>query len=165
MSARETLKLVKPKIIFCIEEIAEILMKAAKLENTETKFVVFGKYTGTESLDNILNFGEEEVKNYVPKRLKSLDEIAFLVFSSGSTGLPKSVLHSYESVFKNFFCGHIFAERYGKALFYTTTNWISANMWIIVGIMNECTRFIHQKFDVDKTSQVIDTQKVRKNKR
>lgn len=157
------MKLVKPKIVFCIEEIAEVLIKAAELEQTETKFVVFGKYTGTESLDNILNFPEENIKNYVPKILKSLDDGAFIVFSSGSTGMPKGVLHSYESVYKNFFCAHLFAERFGKALYYTTTNWISANMWTLVGIMNECTRFIHQKFDIDKTSEIIDTYKVQKN--
>lgn len=161
MVARRSMKLIEPKIMFCIEEIADVLIKAAELENVKTKFVVFGKYPGIDSLSDILNSqSAEDVQNYSPKRVRNLKDGAVIIFSSGSTGFPKGVLHSYESVFKNFFCSHIFAEKYSKTLFYSTMVWISGIMWVLVGILNQCTRFIQQKFDVHNTSEIIEANEV-----
>lgn len=136
-------------------------MKAVEMENIEIKFVVLGKYLDTESLDDILNSqSEEEVRNYVPKQLRSPNDAAFLAFSSETTGSPKPVLYSYESIFKNFLYSHIIPGKHVKALYYTTTNSIQANALILMGIISEFTRFIHQKFDVEKTLEVIEANKV-----
>nr|XP_022908145.1 4-coumarate--CoA ligase 1-like [Onthophagus taurus] len=84
------LQLVKPKLIFTIPESIEPLEKIIKSIGLNTKIVVFGKTDKHTSFDEFLIPLPEEEKSFLPYETNDVQETALIVFSSGTTGLPKA---------------------------------------------------------------------------
>lgn len=91
----------EPKLIFVDEERVELMLKAAKLENSNVKLIVMGKHSKLQSLNEILSFQtEEEVENFILVNDKSPHEAALIMVTSGTTGFSKPVLFSSQLVSK-----------------------------------------------------------------
>lgn len=153
------MKFIQPKIIFCCEEMIDILIKAARLENFKTKFIIYGKRYGILSLDYVLKLqSDNEVNNYLPRQIDNIKkDAAFLFFSSGTTGLQKAVLHSYEALLKVIFFYNIMIPiKNYKILWYVPPFWIANFTCIIRTLLSEGTRIIHKNFNPDETSKLIE---------
>lgn len=87
------LKITKPKIIFTIENALKCVEEAIENLKINTEIVVFEG----ETFENYLTETEEEV-NYRPEEISSIEETAVIVFSSGSTGLPKGICLSHNAL-------------------------------------------------------------------
>ena len=155
--------------MFCYESILKVLQEAAKQEDVDTIFVVTDSDEAPDNvltLKNILNstiLSADDINNYEPKTIENLNkDIAFLIFTSGSSGFPKAVSHSYNTLLNHYL---IFEDNdIGKD---TRTLWYSAPLWITNliftcrSIMAQATRIFHNDFDVYETLKVIEKYKVR----
>lgn len=85
------LNLVKPKLLFVVSEAVTLIKGALKVNNLHPEIVVFG--------EQFCKFFEE-VKvddNFQPYNVKNTKETAVILFSSGTTGLPKGICLNHYS--------------------------------------------------------------------
>lgn len=87
----------KPKLIFCIPQSVELLEQVIKETNQNCKLVVFGETSKHLPFKNFLRPRPEE-KDFEPKIADDMFDTAFILFSSGTTGLPKAVCLTHYGV-------------------------------------------------------------------
>ena len=100
---RHSLNIIKPKIIFVHEISSEVIKNIVKKEKIDTKIVEFGKIPRPETFDTLIKEAtEDEVFKFQSSSVNSNSD-ALILHSSGTTGLPKCILFSYESLYQNVF--------------------------------------------------------------
>lgn len=85
----------KPKILIGIPETVPVLQEALTLTKLNLPIIVVNNIESTK-LSGIISFNELSFDNTVDTSVlkevkRSIDDIAFLPYSSGTTGLPKGV--------------------------------------------------------------------------
>lgn len=84
------IKLVSPKMIFVIPETVELIEETLRELNIDAQIVVFGETSTYLSFSEFLSPHPEE-NTFIPYEVTNLKDTAVIVFSSGSTGLPKGI--------------------------------------------------------------------------
>lgn len=103
----------KPKVIFASESALDAVL------NTDQQFsrkniIVFGDgIDGTTPLVNLLNLSESKSEDFVITNFDPSEQVALILLSSGTTGLPKCVMITH----KNLRAGFV-ALRYDLLLLY-----------------------------------------------
>ena len=157
------MQLVQPKVIFSCESAVDVLIEAAKQEKINTKIVVFGKYTDFESLNDIMKQqSTDDVNNFCVEEIKDPNNIALIIFSSGSSGLPKGIVHSYNTFSKNILRFARMPKKTDVMLWYTSPYWLTAVYFTLQMYLLQSIRVFHAKFDPEETCKVIEKHKVLK---
>ncbi|KAF9648196.1 acetyl-CoA synthetase-like protein [Thelephora ganbajun] len=86
-------------------ENARIVAKEAGFSESDGIFILEGKVKGKRSFDDLVRSVKESAKNYAKPVGKSA--LAYLTFSSGTTGPPKGVMISHENVMSSTMQGFI----------------------------------------------------------
>lgn len=155
------MNLTRPKLIFSCENAVEVLKEASRSERIDTKIVVFGKYEGLENLSEAMILqSNDEVKTYKPVIVKNPKSPAMILFSSGTTGLPKGVTHSYDSLFTNIASFKVLPFDNCISLWYSSLYWISGSYCMLQSILTGATRIIHSNFEANETCKIIEKYKV-----
>ncbi|XP_065218986.1 luciferin 4-monooxygenase-like [Planococcus citri] len=159
-SARHFMQLLQPKVIFACESAVETLLEAAKLEDVNTKIIVFGNFPGIQSLHDITRQQfEQEVGEFRPHAVEDPRETALVILSSGSSGMPKGVMHSYGNILKmvQSFLPISMAQ---VALWYSTNYWISGFIFTLQSILSLGTRILHEFTKIEDTCKMIEEYKI-----
>lgn len=93
------MKLIKPKLIFINTDSVQLIENAINYAECLTQIVVFGSSNKYVTFDEYLKESDKE-ENFRPVAAKSLKETAFVLFSSGTTGLPKGICLTHRGLLK-----------------------------------------------------------------
>lgn len=154
--------LTRPKVVFVCQGAVDTLAEAARLENLDPTFVVFGDHPKFDSLAEALKRPTaEEVEKFQPKPAKGRSDTSMILFSSGTTGLPKGVAISYETLLR-WVVTFSKSMKYRKlvSLWYSSLYWMSGTFMMIITLMSTSTRVIHLDSRPDETSKIIEKFKV-----
>lgn len=125
------------------------------------KIVVFGNISGLESLENIMAKQQLiQVQNFRCTHLSSVDHPAVILYTSGTTGLPKGALHSHKSLFGNIKLTFDLSDEPNIALWYATLCWVSGILCTFSSIWRGVTRVIAGPFVEDNCFEIIEKFKV-----
>ncbi|KAK0168794.1 hypothetical protein PV327_002563 [Microctonus hyperodae] len=154
------INLTKPKVLFINEECAKVAIEVAREMKYNLKIIIFGEMNGYESFDKIIGKpGPIEVKNFQCEKLSSVDHPAIILYTSGTTGMPKGALHSHKSMFGNIHNVMDNVKR-NNALWYSTFCWVSGILCTFATIKVAGKRFIPGPFVEEDTCRIIEKYKI-----
>ncbi|KMQ87292.1 luciferin 4-monooxygenase [Lasius niger] len=161
-TALHLMQLTKPKIIFCNEKSANVILSAAKENNYSPTIAVFGHHPDTISFSDILNTCRDaEVAKFRYVELDDIKKTVCIMHSSGTTGMPKGVEMSN-------YCLLLISENKnldmtnGVLIWFSSLYWISGVMMNFKAIAQGAKVIIYPEFDEETTCLLIEKYKVRK---
>ncbi|XP_043285765.1 uncharacterized protein [Venturia canescens] len=157
------LNLTTPKVVFVNEDSAAKTSEVAKEIGVESKVVVLGNLPGFLSLNEILASQDGKlVAEFQCTKLSSVDDPAMIVYTSGTTGLPKGALHSHRSLFGNLNIARALgaSQSIATTMIFSSLSWISGVLLMFRGISAVERRIIYPDFDEEKTFQLIEKYRV-----
>ncbi|CAH2992125.1 unnamed protein product [Chilo suppressalis] len=130
---------IKPKITFCQRSLLENIKEAYAVANMEGKIIVFD-----DEKNNMENFIQEyngtEV-NYRPAEFDHSEIPAWLILTSGTTGLPKVAIIPYDRLLSGICCWwQPFTAAFETALTMSTFQWLSSLLYFVSSSLRKYTR-------------------------
>lgn len=91
------LKTISPKLIFVIPEALDLIEKAAATLERKPQIVVMGVSQKYSTMSEFLKYNSYE-DVFIPEDVSNIHNVSNIFFSSGTTGLPKAILHTNYSM-------------------------------------------------------------------
>ncbi|XP_023245026.1 4-coumarate--CoA ligase 1-like [Copidosoma floridanum] len=167
-TARHLMNLIQPKVIFSCASAVNVLRDAARLEGVKVERIVVFEAQQCPGdgkpqilrLSDVLGGNDRPTESFRINESKSEDEVAMVMFSSGTTGLPKGVSYSIKAV-KNLLNGlAVMPSSFTNLLWYSPLYWISGTFSLFQTTMCSKRRILHSTFEPEDTCRVIDEYKV-----
>ncbi|XP_034652530.1 luciferin 4-monooxygenase [Drosophila subobscura] len=152
----------EPKLIFCdVENYATIWAANQRLVTPAIIYLVNGQLEGVRDVGELLNENESiTAAAYVPCPKLHGDHTAFIVCSSGTTGMPKGVTRSHRSLLCNCKNPNTYT-RDSILLSFSPLYWISGTIILLASLLNGCRRIItHRPYSVEYLLQLVATHRV-----
>ncbi|XP_022228004.2 luciferin 4-monooxygenase [Drosophila obscura] len=149
----------EPKLIFCdVENYPTIRAVNQRLATPATIYLLNGRLEGVRDVSELLNEDESiTAAAYVPCPKLHGDHTAFIVCSSGTTGMPKGVTRSHRSLLCNCKNPNTYT-RDSILLSFSPLYWISGTIILLASLLNGCRRIItHRPYSVDYLLQLVAT--------
>ncbi|BFG06090.1 luciferin 4-monooxygenase [Drosophila madeirensis] len=152
----------EPKLIFCdVENYPTIWAANQRLVTPAIIYLVNGQLEGVRDVGELLNENESiTAAAYVPCPKLQGDHTAFIVCSSGTTGMPKGVTRSHRSLLCNCKNPNTYT-RDSILLSFSPLYWISGTIILLASLLNGCRRIItHRPYSVEYLLQLVATHRV-----
>ncbi|KAH8320391.1 hypothetical protein KR067_001853, partial [Drosophila pandora] len=154
----------KPKVIFCDLDNYETLKAVKSSLKFETELILLtGTIPGVRNVQDLLADGYTECNEralYVPCPKLHGDHTAFIVCSSGTTGMPKGVTRSHRSLLCNCKNPNTYT-RDSILLSFSPLYWISGTIILLASLLNGCRRIItNRPYSVQYLLQLVANHKV-----
>ncbi|XP_062130985.1 luciferin 4-monooxygenase [Drosophila sulfurigaster albostrigata] len=152
----------EPKLIFCDVENYEIIKAAnARLVKPALIYLVNGQLQGVSDVWDLLKEDKDlPAADYVPCPTLNGDDTAFIVCSSGTTGMPKGVTRSHRSLISN--CKNPKTYTRDTTVFsFSPLYWISGTFILLASLLNGSKRIItHRPYTVEYLLQIVERHQV-----
>ncbi|XP_068906829.1 luciferin 4-monooxygenase-like [Tenebrio molitor] len=160
LSIRQTqhlIGLVSPKIIFVEEGSVSLIENSLNQAKVESEIIVYGKSNKYSTLLELTRPKQNE-DDFRPAKVH-LDDVILLLFSSGTTGLPKAIAHTHKSFMYIGCCLRDYDV--GNSVFHATSfYWITANFMLIFGFIKGACRVFARSLEPESTFRAIEKYKV-----
>ncbi|KAF5278815.1 hypothetical protein FQR65_LT03503 [Abscondita terminalis] len=151
------LRLVKPKMMFVQNSSVDLIKKALNLIDFDAMIVIFEESAaGDMPFSKFLQRREDEA-TFAPWIVKSVEDTAFIVFSSGTAGYSKAISYNHYT----FLC-HVVNKRYisdesmSLCLYYAWPSWAIFITITNASIIRGWTRLMYRRFDPSKPWDVFN---------
>lgn len=159
--ARYFLALSQPKVIFANEKSMAVILEAAKIELYHPKMVCFGYHPGTMSFSETLKgHAESAVKNFRCREINDPSHTGLILFSSGTTGMPKGVQISHKGLINALDLTTGFSLNGHVLMWFSSLYWISGSILSLKSIVSCTKKIIGPEFDEKATCEIIEKFKV-----
>ncbi|XP_073843612.1 uncharacterized protein [Musca autumnalis] len=154
--------LTKPRLMFCDGSIYERVREAFnECGLASTKIYTMSKHLeGVPSIMEFFEDGVEDPRDFrVPPLKNGINQTAFIICTSGTTGLPKGVCVSHAT----YLCNGLTLDSFqnSRLLCFSTLYWISGLFALIHGTIGGAKRIIsEQPFNVDDFFDIVERYKV-----
>ncbi|XP_073841197.1 uncharacterized protein [Musca autumnalis] len=155
--------LTKPRLMFCDGELYERVRQALdECDLSATKVYTMSNHI--EGVPSIMEFFEDyedvnPAEFRVPPMKEGVHQTAFIVCTSGTTGLPKGVCISHSTFISNQFAVAGFKD--ARMLCFSTLYWVSGLFTLIQGTIGGAKRIISSKpFSVEDFFDIVPRYKV-----
>lgn len=152
---RHIFNITKPKIMFCDGKIYEIVKESLNEINLSILiFTMKDHLEGVRRIDELIQPTGKEALFTVKPLKRGSSQTAAILCSSGTTGLPKGVCMSHESLIN----ATIFKlDEEDKLLCFSSIYWVSGIVSLLHGTIAGCTRIItDQKFTPELFLRMIE---------
>lgn len=142
-------------------ESANRIAEAAQGANLDMEIVVFGRMPGFLEYERVVaEPTDEEVKNFKIDRTGSPDDTAFILCSSGTTGIPKGVALSHKT-----YLGELGGPEAKKmsgmtSIVFSHLHWISGTFMIFINVFRKMTSIVAPSFEEYSSCGLIEKHKV-----
>ncbi|KAK4872988.1 hypothetical protein RN001_015017 [Aquatica leii] len=99
-NATHLFKIVMPKLIFVGEESVTLVENIIRDVGCKTIIVVFGSTDKHIPFSELIKPNYEKELHFKPTTAKSVKDVAVVLFSSGTSGLPKGICHTHYSILR-----------------------------------------------------------------
>ncbi|KAL3275082.1 hypothetical protein HHI36_019854 [Cryptolaemus montrouzieri] len=159
------LRKITPKVIFVEQNKLTDVEESMHLADVSIKLVVIGDDAHDNTLfSDYLDASEEDVSNFEPVSLKSNKETAAILFSSGTTGLPKGICLSHYGLLNQSllftFSGLYGSSRQPVSMSFGQLYWISSVIFLMSTTLSGIARVIKETYEADKVWKIIEKYKV-----
>lgn len=159
-TALHILQLTMPKVIFCSEKSADVILSAIKEQNCNPTIVVFGKHVDAISFSDILNnCSNMEVANFHYVDRVDITKTACILHSSGTSGMPKGVeLSNYVLLL----CSQNEYIDLTNVIFlwFSSLYWVSGILFNLMTIEQGGKVIIYPEFNEEMTCRLIEKYQV-----
>ncbi|XP_045770771.1 luciferin 4-monooxygenase-like [Maniola jurtina] len=143
---QDTFKCCVPKIIFCQSSKVKTVEQALNLLNMSVQIISFDENEDCMSFSKFLDVygGNTSPEDFKPAEFDPVETHAFLMTTSGTTGLPKTAILSHKNVMMSFpllMTSHTkFPTPVNLVLVVSPIQWLSSTFVFIMGPISRFTR-------------------------
>lgn len=153
------LKRATPKIIFSISDSVNKIEEAVKYNDIDVKIIVLDikidEYLSFDTFIRPLDSVQQE-NDFLPEKCENIKDTALIVYSSGSTGLPKGIcLSHYGILCQTDLKESLYFSTCTNYLTFSTLYWISTISLMLGNIRFGYTRYLTRNFSVKKFWSIV----------
>lgn len=151
----------QPKVVFANERSAPVVLEAAKIECHQLKVVTFGEHLGTTSFSDVLKgHSKSSLANFQCAEIDDPERTAVILFSSGTTGLPKGVQLPHRAFLKFLELDVEFSLKSHVSTWFSTLYWLSGTLLNLKSIVAGSKKIIAANSDEETVCKIIEKYKV-----
>nr|XP_039266525.1 4-coumarate--CoA ligase 1-like isoform X2 [Styela clava] len=155
-------KITEPKILIVSDKTIDVVKRVVEKSKSIRKIIVIGKSDEFETWDEGIAANEKEQALVLNFEISAKDDLAILPYSSGTTGMPKCVMHTHYSMIATLLtCWYNNDYKKGET-FYNERPMFHAGgyLFVLMSLQGGLRVVMDREFDVERTLAAIQNYQV-----
>ncbi|XP_074105962.1 uncharacterized protein LOC141531830 [Cotesia typhae] len=152
------IKTTNPKVLFCDEDNAEMIIKALKTMESSLPVVFFSEKFNMPFQDILKTPSVEEVNKFECTKIEVEDPMIIL-YTSGTTSYPKGALHTYQS-FVSMISYYPPDTTSQIVLWFSGLCWMSGLLTVLRSIITKATMIVYHNLSEEDACRLVEKYKV-----